>query len=92
MIAAVLRRSASAVDTRLAILRKQKAAAPPELRPMATFDPTEPAILHDRLTDKIQTWTGEDSADYRETAVSRPEGTVEWRGFVFDGWGNVLGG
>jgi hypothetical protein len=63
-----------------------------ELKPMATFDPAEPAILHDRLTDKIETWTGEDALDYRQNAVSKPDGTVEWRRFLFDGWGNVLGG
>lgn len=30
------------------------------LRPMSGFDPAEPAILHDRLTDAIETWTGEE--------------------------------
>jgi hypothetical protein len=29
---------------------------PPQLRPMSEFDPFEPAILHDRSTDKIVTW------------------------------------
>jgi hypothetical protein len=65
---------------------------PKELRSMATFDPSEPAILHDYVTGKIETWTGEDAADYRKNAISRPDGAVEWRHFVFDGWGNVLGG
>ncbi len=59
---------------------------------MTTFNPSEPAILHDRPTDKIETWTGEDVADYRKSAVSKPDGTVEWGRFIFDGWGNVLGG
>jgi hypothetical protein len=59
---------------------------------MPTFNPSEPAILHDRLTDKIETWTGEDAADYRKNSVINPDGAVEWRQFVFDGWGNVLGG
>jgi hypothetical protein len=65
---------------------------PPSLRPMVDFDPSEPAILHDRRTDCIVTWTGEDVAAYREEAISRPDGTVEWSGYIFDGWGNVLGG
>ncbi|MBR1153625.1 hypothetical protein [Bradyrhizobium sp. JYMT SZCCT0428] len=59
---------------------------------MVTFDPSQPAILHDRFTDKIETWTGEDAADYRENAIVDADGSVEWRGFVFDGWGSVLGG
>ena len=65
---------------------------PPSLRPMADFDPSEPAILHDSRTDCIVTWTGEDVATYREEAIARPDGTVEWSGYIFDGWGNVLGG
>ena len=59
---------------------------------MREIDPLQPAILHDRNTDKIETWTGEHSTDYRENAIAKREGTVKWRSFVFDGWGNVLGG
>jgi hypothetical protein len=62
------------------------------MKPMATFDPSQPAILHDRFTYKIETWTGKDAADYGENAIVEADGTVEWRGFVFDGWGDVLGG
>ncbi len=92
-IAVVLKRRAGAVRSRLTILRqRQKEATLRELRPMTTFDPSQPAILHDRFTDKIETWTGEDAADYRENAIVEADGTVEWRGFVFDGWGDVLGG
>jgi len=58
---------------------------PPSLRPMADFDPSEPAILHDSRTDCIVTWTGEDVATYREEAIARPDGTVEWSGYIFDG-------
>ena len=65
---------------------------PPSLRPMVDFDPSEPAILHDSRTDCVVTWTGEDIAAYREEAIARPDGTVEWSGYIFDGWGNVLGG
>ena len=32
---------------------------PPALRLMRTFDPTQPAILHDRLNDEIVTWVGD---------------------------------
>ena len=41
-----------------------------ELRPMSSFNPSEPAILHDRITDSIETWTGEEEADYRENSVT----------------------
>jgi hypothetical protein len=63
-----------------------------QLRPMSEFDPAQPAILHDRRTDSIETWTGEEVADYTENSIARPDGTVEWSTFVFDGWGEVLGG
>jgi len=59
---------------------------------MKDFDPSEPAILHDRLTDTIISWSGEEVDDFRDAATVRQDGTVAWRGFVFDGWGNVLGG
>ena len=65
---------------------------PSALNPMADFDPAEPAILHDRRTDSIITWTGDEAANYRMSAVVKRDGAVEWNGYVFDGWGGVLGG
>jgi hypothetical protein len=59
---------------------------------MTGFDPSEPAILHDRATDRIITWTGDQADDFRRAASVRDDGTVAWRTYVFDGWGNVLGG
>ena len=58
---------------------------------MTSFNPYERAILHDRITYKIEIWTEEDAADFRKSAISNPDGTVEWRQFVFDGWRDVLG-
>jgi hypothetical protein len=65
---------------------------PPALRPMEDFDPVQPAILHDRLTNTIVTWTGEDAAGFRRRAQVREPGLIEFDQWVFDGWGNVLGG
>jgi hypothetical protein len=62
------------------------------LRPMDAFDPTEPAILHDRLTDTIITWTADQADDYRRASRPGGDGTVAWKAYIFDGWGNVLGG
>jgi hypothetical protein len=59
---------------------------------MRDFDPSEPAILHDRKSDSIIAWSGEDAAAFRRSYVPHEDGTVAWDGFVFDGWGNVLGG
>jgi hypothetical protein len=68
------------------------AKPPPTLRPMKDFDPSEPAILHDRVTDTIISWSGEEADAFRRTALDRQDGTIAWHRFVFDGWGNVLGG
>ena len=65
---------------------------PPTLHPMKDFNPSEPAILHDQISDAIVTWSGEDADAFRRNGVWREDGTVAWNGFVFDGWGNVLGG
>jgi hypothetical protein len=59
---------------------------------MKDFNPSEPAILHDQITDTIVTWSGEDADAFRRDGVWREDGAVAWNGFVFDGWGNVLGG
>jgi hypothetical protein len=66
---------------------------PPEgLRPMSDFDPSQPAILHDVLTDKILTWDWARAEDFRNNAVTDQSGRVAWDGMILDGWGNVLGG
>ena len=64
----------------------------PAMHPMTTFDPSEPAVLHDCAADEIVSWTGEQADDFRRSSVFRDDGTVAWREYVFDGWGNVLGG
>jgi hypothetical protein len=65
---------------------------PGSLHPMTGFNPSEPAILHDLATDRIITWTGDQADDFRRVGMPRDDGTVAWRQYVFDGWGNVLGG
>lgn len=64
----------------------------PHLHSMNTFDPWQPAIVHDRKSDQIETWTGEHAVAYVEESRPREDGSVEWREYLFDGWGNVLGG
>lgn len=65
---------------------------PPTLHVMKDFDPSEPAILHDRVTDTIISWSGEEADAFRREAIVNEDGTITWDDFVFDGWGNVLGG
>jgi hypothetical protein len=69
------------------------ATVPPcGLRPMQDFDPSKPAVLHDRGGGKMIGWTGERCDDYRRGAVRNSDGTVSWDGLVLDGWGEALGG
>jgi hypothetical protein len=65
---------------------------PSGLHPMSEFDPSQPAILHDRRSDTIVPWTGEHRDDYAVHATAHSDGAVEWKGMLLDGWGNVLGG
>ena len=65
---------------------------PSALHPMKDFDPSEPAILHDRISNTIVTWSGEQAVAFRRSRVALEDGSVAWNGYEFDGWGNVLGG
>ena len=47
---------------------------------MSTFDPTEPAVLHDRKEHRICAWTGEHAADYERSSVLREDDSVERQG------------
>jgi hypothetical protein len=38
------------------------------------------------------TWTGENAASFRQEAIVRADGAVEWSGYILDGWDSVLGG
>jgi hypothetical protein len=64
----------------------------PTMHPMTGFNPSEPAVLHDRASDQIITWTGDEADDFRRSSRAGDDGTVVWRQYVFDGWGNVMGG
>src|SRR6266550_2306429 len=48
---------------------------PSGLRPMKDFDPSEPAILHDRVSDTIISWSGEEAVAFRRSRVERADGT-----------------
>jgi hypothetical protein len=58
---------------------------------MKAFDPSEPAILPDRITGTIVAWTGEEAAAFRHSCVEREDGTLAWNGYEFDGWAMCSG-
>jgi hypothetical protein len=49
---------------------------PSRLAFMSSFDPSEPAILHDRISGNVETWTGEDKGNFRKTSIAKPDGTI----------------
>ena len=59
---------------------------------MSEFDPSEPAVLHDRLSDTMVPWTGEMKDHWVKHAARRSEDVIAWNGRQFDGWGEALGG
>jgi len=56
---------------------------------MSEFDPTQPAVLHDKISGKMIPWSGEEAARFLS---ARPAEGIKLGQFLFDGWGNPLGG
>lgn len=60
-----------------------------EWRPMAEFDPSKPALVHDELNDQV---IERQPALYRQrferyAQLFNPDkGLVEWDGLLLDGW------
>ena len=67
-------------------------APPPGLKPMKDFDPFQPAILHDAVSDRFVTWDWERAEEFRIGAAYDEHSRAIWNGNVFDGWDDVLGG
>ncbi len=65
---------------------------PAGLKPMTDFDPFQPAILHDAVSDRFVTWDWDRAEDFVTGASYDKDRRVVWNGNVFDGWDDVLGG
>ena len=59
---------------------------------MSQFDPSRPAVVHDKLTDEDLDWSPEWERSYRTSATPLGNGTVSWEGLVLDGWRSMVGG
>jgi hypothetical protein len=59
----------------------------PELRPMASFDPTRPSVVYDELNDELFRWRPDEwEESYARYASRHAEGVVEWDGLLLAGW------
>jgi hypothetical protein len=57
------------------------------LRPMNEFDPSKPAMVHDRLNDETFEWKPEQYfKSYLKYAHPHDVGVIEWDGLLLDGW------
>ena len=55
-------------------------------RPMDEFDPSEPALLHDRLTDRLLPWEPAFRHSFARQAREVEPGVVAYDGLQLDGW------
>jgi hypothetical protein len=59
----------------------------PGWRPMSEFDPSKPALVHDKLNDQVIDWRPErHGADYKAGHRDFGDGVIEWDGLLLDGW------
>ncbi len=60
----------------------------PNPQPMSTFDPSQPADVHDQLNDRVFRWKPEWASTWLYRSDHAP-GVVEWEGLLLDGWAPV---
>jgi len=58
----------------------------PLLRPMREFDPSEPALVHDRRRDRTLAWSPDFRRSFEREARESEPGIVEFEGLELDGW------
>ena len=58
----------------------------PLCRPMSEFDPSEPALVHDRRRDRMLPWSPAFQRSYERTARELTPGVIDYDGLHLDGW------
>ena len=56
------------------------------MRPMKEFDPSKPAMVHDRLNDRTFEWKPEWQGKYDLSARKSGDGLISFDGQLLDGW------
>lgn len=56
------------------------------LNPMRDFDPSRPAMVHDRLEGRTFEWSPDWLDEYRNYATEHGPGVIEFDGVLLDGW------
>jgi hypothetical protein len=61
--------------------------------PMAEFDPSKLALVHDKLNDQMIDWEPErHGTDYKAGHRDLGDGVIEWDGLLLDGWKRLISG
>ena len=55
-------------------------------RPMGEFDPSEPALVHDRRTKRLIPWEPAFRHSFARQAYEIAPGVVAYDGLLLDGW------
>jgi len=55
-------------------------------RPMREFDPSEPALVHDRRTNRLIPWEPAFRHSFARQARELEPGVVAYDGLLLDGW------
>ena len=57
------------------------------MRPVAEFDPTKPARVHDEVNDSWFDWDAERHLEnFRQNALPQPDDIIACDGLLLDGW------
>ncbi len=59
------------------------------LRPMCEFDPSEPAILHDRRSNRAIPWSPDFEWEFKRHARQHAPGVIAFEGLLLDGWAAI---
>lgn len=58
-----------------------------KFKSMNDFDPSRPALVHDRLSDRVLEWSPSWATDYTEWHREHArDGAVAFNGLLLDGW------
>jgi hypothetical protein len=56
---------------------------------MSQFDPSQPALVHDRLNAKTFEWSPEWRPSFERFKRDAGLGVVSWDGLLLDGWAPI---
>jgi hypothetical protein len=75
------------MTARRTVHREPASSVPaPLFRPMSEFDPSEPALVHDRRRDRLLPWSPAFQRSYERTARELMPGVIDYDGLHLDGW------